>query len=80
MYSLALVDGILHNSALHNMNSEKDSANYWNSLAKNLDLYPKSNYSTHQLRQRWVFGASTKMAGKQGSLTNLKDVFAYTDS
>ena len=49
-------------------------------LKRTLKISHKLQGSTRHLRQRWVVGASEWMAGKHGSLQNLKQLFSYSDS
>ena len=48
-------------------------------LSRDLEVYNMSGHNTMILRKRWVRGAYEWLAGKHGSLQNLKDVFQYTD-
>ena len=51
----------------------------WNSLLNDLKLLESKENHTKNLRQRWVLGSREWMAGKHGSLQNLKEVFGYSD-
>ena len=48
-------------------------------LSRDLQVYNMSGNNSLILRKRWVFGASQWLAGKHGSLQNLKEIFQYTD-
>ena len=48
-------------------------------LFRDLAVYSMPGHNTVILRKRWVVGASEWLAGKYGSLQNLKDIFQYTD-
>ena len=54
---------------------ERNSAD----LSRDLRIYNFSGHNTTVLRKRWVLGASDWLAGKHGSLNNLKNIFQYTD-
>ena len=48
-------------------------------MLNDLKLLESNENHTKNLRQRWVLGSLEWMAGKHGSLQNLKEVFGYSD-
>ena len=74
-----MIDGILHNKALRNQQSDEFPNQAWNFILKSLKLLDIKEDQTQYLRHRWVLGAHEWMAGKHCSLQNLKGIFAYSD-
>ena len=72
-----MVDELLQTLALESEENLKDSALY--NIVKELSLLEENEHRITNLRRRWVTGAYEWMAGKHGSLQNLKEYFEYND-
>ena len=74
------MDGILNNDGLKH-NGVDESNETWANLLKELNVYGGMNDEEYiqYLRNRFVFGASTWLAGENGSSENDKLDLGYTD-
>ena len=72
------MDGVLNNDGIkHNCNEEQNAT--WSKLLRELRVYECMSDFEHiqYLRQRFVAGASSWLAGENGSSDNDKEVFGY---